>query len=99
LKKRTHYENKVKHLKSSDSRKWWDYINQMTGKKKSPNSINIVKYGVTLSGKYLAQLLNSYFLSVNNDLPSLDLSLLPAYLPAPQPIPVTTPRRSLYQNA
>ncbi len=30
-------------------------------------------------------------LSVNNDLPSLDLTSLPAYLPAPQPIPVITP--------
>ena len=64
----------------------------MTGKNKliPSSSINIVKDGVTLSGKDLAQALNSYFLSVNNDLPSLDLTSLPAYLPAPQPIPVIT---------
>ncbi len=58
------------------------------------SSINIVKDGVTLSGKDLAQ-----FLSVNNDLPSLDLISLPAYLPAPQRIPVITPGKSLHQNA
>ena len=48
---------------------------------------------MTLSGKSLNsyQSLNSYFLSVNNDLPSLDLSSLSAYLPALQPIPVITP--------
>ena len=64
----------------------------MTGKKKLiPSSINIVKDGVTLSGKDLAQSLNSYFLSVNNDLSSLDLTSLPAYLPAPQPMPVIIP--------
>ncbi len=33
LKKRTYYENKVKHLKSSNPQIWWDYINQMTGKR------------------------------------------------------------------
>ena len=55
------------------------------------SSINFVKDGAILSGKDLAQSLNTYFLSVNNDLPSLDLSLLSAYLPAPQPIPVITP--------
>jgi hypothetical protein len=52
LKKRMHYENKVKHLKSNYPRKWWDYVNQMTGKKKStPSSINFVKDGAILSGK------------------------------------------------
>ena len=92
LKKRSYYENKVKQLKYSDPKKWWDCINQLSGKKKPTfNNINIVKDGVTLSGMDLAQALNVHFLSVNDDLPNLDPSLLPAYLPAPEPIPSITP--------
>ena len=39
----------------------------------------------------LSQALNVDFLSVNDDLPNLDPSLLPAYLPSPEPIPSITP--------
>ncbi|CAB3982017.1 Hypothetical predicted protein [Paramuricea clavata] len=54
LKKRAYYANKVQHLKSSDSRKWMDCVNQMSGIKRSaPNNIKIVKNGTTLSGKLL----------------------------------------------
>ena len=35
--------------------------------------------------------MNTYFLRVNDDLPSLDTSLLPAYLPAPKIVPSLTP--------
>ena len=60
VKKRAYYTNKEQHLKSSDSRKWWDCVNQMSGKKRSAtNNINIVKNGTTLSGKDLAQSLKS----------------------------------------
>ena len=92
LKKRSYYENKVKQLKYSDPKKWWDCINQLFGKNKPTfNNINIVKDGVTLSGMDLAQALNVHFLSVNDDLPNLDPSLSPAYLSAPEPIPSIIP--------
>ena len=92
VKKRAYYTNKVQHLKSSDSRKWWDCVNQMSGKKRSAtNNIKIVKNGTTLSGKDLAQSLNTYFLSVSNDLSPLNPLLLPAYLPAPRPVPKIFP--------
>ena len=69
VKKRAYYSLKVQHLKSSDSRKWWDCVNQMSGKKRpATNNIKIIKNGTTLSGKDLAQSLNAYFLSVSNDL-------------------------------
>ena len=42
-------------------------------------------------GKGLVQELNTYFLHVNDDLPSLDISSLPAYLPAPEIVPSFTP--------
>jgi hypothetical protein len=92
-----HYENKVKHLKSNYPRKWWDYVNQMTGKKKStPSSINFVKDGAILSGKDLAQSLNTYFLSVNNDLPSLDLSFVTCLSSCPPTCTSDNLGRSVY---
>jgi hypothetical protein len=61
----------------------------MSGKKKASSTpINIIKDGVALSG---TNLVNDHFLSINADLPPLDLSSLPAYLPAPQPVPTITP--------
>ena len=36
VKKLAYYSLKVQHLKSSDSRKWWDCVNQMSGKKDLP---------------------------------------------------------------
>ena len=44
--------------------------------------IRIVKDGFPITGKDLAQLLNGYFSSINTELCSL-----PAYLPAPHPLP------------
>ena len=50
-------------------------------------SKSLIKNGTILSGKDLAQSLNTFFLSVNNDISPLVPSLLPAYLPASQSIP------------
>ena len=89
--KHAYYANKVQHLKSSNPKKWWDCVKQMSGKKKAPStSINIIKDGGALSGTSLANVVNDHFLSINADLPPLDLSSLPAYLPAPQPVPTIT---------
>ena len=64
----------------------------MSGKKKTSSTpVNIIKGGVALSGTNLANAVNDHFLSINADLPPLDLSSLPAYLPAPQPVPIITP--------
>jgi hypothetical protein len=73
----------------------------MSGKKKSaPNNINIVKDSENLSGKDLADLVNTYFLSVIDDLPSLDLTSLPSCHPAPKPVPLITPKEvCTYKNA
>ncbi|CAB3978520.1 Hypothetical predicted protein [Paramuricea clavata] len=58
--------------------------------------INIIKDGVALSGTNLANVVNDHFLSINDDLPPLDLGSLPAYLPAPQPVPIITPIESAW---
>ena len=99
-KKRTNYANKVQHLKSRGSRKWWDCVNQMSVKKRSaPSNIKIIKNVTILSGKDLAQSLSTFFLSVDNDISPLVPSLLAAYLPASQSIPKKFSPRSLYQDA
>ena len=62
VKKRTYYTNKVRNLKSRGSRKWWDCVNQMSGKKKSaPGNIKIIRDGTILSGNDLVQSLNTFF--------------------------------------
>ena len=82
--KRSFYSNKVQNLKSSNPRKWWDCINQISGKKEqSSRTINFVKEGVSVKGKDLARLLNDHFASVHADLPRLDLCTLPAYFLSP----------------
>ena len=78
----------MQHLKSCNSKKWWDSVKLISGKKRGANNaIKIVKDGVPVTGKDLAQLLNDYFSSINTDLPCLDLCSLPAYLPACHPVP------------
>ena len=69
LKKRSFYSNKVQHLKSCNSKKWWDSVKLISGKKSgSNNAIKIVKDGVPVTGKDLAQLLNGYFSSIYTSL-------------------------------
>ena len=90
LRKHSYYTKKVQYLKSNDPKKWWDYIRQITGKKKSSANISIIKDGVTTSGIDLVDMLNDYFSSISADLSSLDLNALPAFLPAPDLPPTIT---------
>ena len=71
--KQSYYANKVRHLKTSDSRKWWDCVKQLSGDKFS--NMQIVKDGISVGGADLACLLNDHFLSVSAHLPSLELRL------------------------
>ena len=62
LKKRSFYTNKVQQLKFFSPQKWWDSVKLLSGKKsRSNNAIRIVKNGVPVTGKNLAQLPNGYF--------------------------------------
>ena len=45
---------------------------------------------MSLTGINLANALNNHFTSISADLPPLDLCSLPAYLPAPVPVPTIT---------
>ena len=50
-----------------------------------------------LHGKDLALSLNDYFSNINADLPCLDLCSLPAYLPAPHPVPTISVEETCYK--
>ena len=90
--KRTYYSNKVKQLRFSEPKKWWDYIKKISGKNNTTSAIHITRDGDELTGPALAHVLNNHFSNVSADLPSLDLSSLPAYLPATEPVPLITPQ-------
>jgi hypothetical protein len=66
FRKHTYYVNKVQHLKSSNPKKWWDCVKQMSGKNKTSSTpVNIIKDGVALSGTNLANAVNNHFLSIS----------------------------------
>ena len=53
--------------------------------------IHLEENGVLLTNDNLVTTLNHFFLSVNEDVPTLDLSKLPAYLPAADQLPIIHP--------
>ena len=91
LKKKNFYSDKVRNLKKSDCRSWWKLINQLSGRSNSITPIHLEENGVLLTNDNLVTTLNHFFLSVNEDVPTLDLSKLPAYLPAADQLPIIHP--------
>lgn len=90
--KRRIYADKVCHLKNSNSRKWWNVLNKMTGRKTKSECVSSLQVdGKTLTGSELMTPLNEYCVSVNADISPLDLSSLPAFLPALNDIPYIQP--------
>lgn len=86
------YSEKIQYLKTTDSRKWWNYVNKVSGRScSSVTSTNcFVIDGVTkslTSSNELVNNLNKFFLSVNEDIPPLDLCQLLAYLPCSERAP------------
>ena len=68
------------------------YQSDVRQKRSISNSIKILRNGVAVSGKHIAQVLNinTYFLRVNDDLPRLDISSLLTYLSVPEIVPSLT---------
>ena len=91
LKKKNFYSDKVRHLKKSGCRSWWKLINQLCGRSNSTTPIHLEENDVLLTNYNLVTTLNHFFLSVNEDVPTLDLSKLPAYLPAADQLPTIHP--------
>ena len=70
---------KKKNLKKENCRKWWRIINQMSGKSVSASEFLLERDANTLSGQELADSLNTYYTSVNAEIPPLNVNLLSAF--------------------
>ena len=91
LRKKEYYRNKVQHLKKDDCRKWWQVVNRMSGQSHKGTKFTFEKDGVLLWDLELANSLNTFYISVNADIPLLDITKLPAYLPAADQVPAIEP--------
>ena len=80
-KKKSFYSNKVNHLKSSDTRKWWKIVNKMAGKLEKIISFSLERKDITLNSESLASALSELYVSVNLDIPCTPRQRLPAGVP------------------
>ena len=91
VRKKEYYRTKVQHLKKDDCRKWWQVVNKLSGRSQKCTKLTFEKNGVLLSDLELANNLNKFYISVNADIPPLDITTLPAYLPAVDQVPYIEP--------
>ncbi len=91
VRKTSYYKTKVKHLKKDDCRMWWKIVNKMAGKSEKNHSFSLEHDGRTLNQSELVKALNVFYASVSSDIPPLDVTALPAFLPAKEPIPTIQP--------
>ena len=85
------YKDKIQHLRKDDCRKWWNAVNKMSGRSRKNTSFSLERDGKILSDSELVNRLNSSHTSVNADIPPLDCSVLPAFLPTPDTPPTIEP--------
>ena len=62
-------------------------MNSLSGRRNKSQPFTIEKDGSALTDFELAEHLNTFFLSVNEDISSLDINSIPAFLPAEEPLP------------
>ena len=63
----------------------------MTGKRGKSSSFNFKRDGIILDKTEVFNNLNVFYASVNNDVPSFDITKLPTFLPAAEPPPKLEP--------
>ena len=90
-KKKAFYSEKLSYLKSTNPRKWCSLVRKLSGKSSGASAISYEVDNKVLSGLELANRLKNYFVSVTSDDPALDYLTLPAFLPAPEELPVIRP--------
>ena len=90
-------QEKDSYLKNTDPRKWWVLVNKLSGKSSGVSAISYEVHNKALSGLELENRLNNFFVSVTSDVPALDYLTLPAFLPAPDELPVIRPTE-VYKN-
>ena len=85
--KKNHYHHSVQKLKSSNPSAWYREIRIMTTGI-TPNPTITPPPGVNPdNAKEVADSINNYFSSIAQHISPLDMTALPAYLPAPAPCP------------
>ena len=83
--KATYYKSEVKHLRESNARKWWKIVNNMAGKPGKSSSFNFKCDRIILDQTEVVNNLNMFYTSVNNEVPTFDITKLPSFLPAAEP--------------
>ena len=91
VRKTLFHKTKVKHLKKDNCRMWWKIVNKMACKPEKNHFFWLEHDGRTLNQSELVKALNVFYASVNSDIPPLDVTALPAFLPAKEPIPTIQP--------
>ena len=90
IKKNFYAEKKVRNTRKDDVRQWWHIINAMSWRSRSSSQFTLERNGVVLSESELAACLNHYLANVARDIPPLDMSSLPSYLPLNEREPLVT---------
>ena len=60
--------------------RWWGTVNRLTGSPEKASSYSLECDGKVLNEMELAVTLNQFYVSVNEDIPPLDATTLPAFL-------------------
>ena len=90
--KRVHYNDKIQKHKASNPAEWYKQIKKLTGSRSKTSHIHVPEVDPN-DTEQIADIINSHFASiaVAADVPPLDMSLLPAFLPSPTPPPRIEP--------
>ena len=91
IRKKNFYADKTKKLPKNDCKRWWSIVNKLSGRKTKKSNICLHRDGKILSDNDLVTTLNSYFTLVNDDIPSLGLACIQAYLPSSESTPTIYP--------
>ena len=73
---------RVQHLRKDDCRRWWGAVNRLTIRSEKASSYSLECDGKVLNDMELAVTLNQFHVSINEDIPPLDATTIPAFLPA-----------------
>ena len=84
------YNDRIAQLKSDDPASWYRHIKVMTSRRQSSQTIQ-VPGADHLQNKQVAESINKVFTDVARDIPPLNRSKLPSFLPSPRAPPVVHP--------
>ena len=62
---------------------WWKLVKKMAGKSEKKSNFSFDRDGKTLEQPELVNVLNECYASVNSDIPPINVTTLPTFLPAP----------------